>query len=148
MSDGWTPRQRWAHIAAGLQQDLKAYAALHTLMDAQFHAALRHDAAAMQEVAQRITAQAQALEQSTQQRVLHAQALLPVGAPVTMTALFAQLQAPLQQQFLRLWHQLETLVQHCKTRNVRNCQLIMEQAQIMRQVLGATNQDEAIYGPG
>lgn len=148
MSDGLSARQRWAHIAVGLQQDLAAYAALQALMDEQFHAALRHDAAAMQDVAQRITAQAQALEQSTQQRVLHAQALLPVGAPVTMTALFAQLQAPLQQQFLRLWRELEALVQRCKTRNVRNCQLILEQAQIMRQVLGASNQDEAIYGPG
>ncbi|MBQ0132431.1 MAG: flagellar export chaperone FlgN, partial [Comamonas sp.] len=65
-----------------------------------------------------------------------------------MTALFALLQAPLQQQLRNLWRQLEALVQHCKALNVRNCQLIMEQAQTMRQVLGGGNHEEGIYGPG
>lgn len=147
MSEVLSARQRWARIAQGMQQDLLAYTQLQALMGEQFHAALRHDAAAMQDVAQRITAQAQALEQSRQERVEHARALLPGGAPVSMTALFAQLQGPLQQQLLGLWRQLEALVQHCKNLNVRNCQLIMEQAQTMRQVLGATNENEAIYAP-
>lgn len=147
MSEVLSARQRWARIAQGMQQDLLAYTQLQALMGEQFHAALRHDAAAMQDVAQRITAQAQALEQSRQERVEHARALLPGGAPVSMTALFAQLQGPLQQQLLGLWRQLEALVQHCKALNARNCQLIMEQAQTMRQVLGATNENEAIYAP-
>lgn len=147
MSDVFSVRQRWAHIALGMQQDMAAYRALETMMGEQFHAALRHDAAAMQAVAQRITAQAQILEQSRQQRVAHAQALLPAGTPVTMTALFKQLQGPLQQQLHHLWRQLESLVQHCKALNVRNCQLIMEQAHTMRQVLGANPREEGIYGP-
>ena len=148
MSEGLSARQRWAHIALGMQQDVAAYGALQTMLGEQFHAALRHDAAAMQAVAQRITAQAQALEQSREQRVAHARALLPAGTPVTMTALFALLQAPLQQQLRNLWRQLEALVQHCKALNVRNCQLIMEQAQTMRHVLGGGNHEEGIYGPG
>lgn len=148
MTAVFSARQRWAHIAVGMQQDLAGYATLQRLMHEQFHAALRHDATAMQEVAQRITAQAEALELSSQQRVLHAQALLPAGVPVSMSALFAQLQAPLQQQLQALWSQLEAVVQQCKALNVRNCQLIMEQAQTMRQVLGGGSQEESIYGPG
>ena len=147
MSEVLSARQRWAHIAQGMQQDLLAYGQMHTLMQAQFHAALRHDAAEMQSVAERIAAQAQSLAQSSQQRVAHAQALLPAGQPVSMTALFALLPAALQQQLQRLWKQLEAAVQQCKALNVRNCQLIMEQAQIMRQVLGAIPADEGIYGP-
>lgn len=147
MSTGLSARQRWAHIAQGMHQDVAGYREMHTLMQAQFHAALRHDAPAMQDVAERIAAQAQSLEQSSQQRVVHARALLPVGAPVSMTAVFALLQGPLQGQLQALWQQLETSVQQCKALNVRNCQLIMEQAQIMRQVLGATTADEGIYGP-
>lgn len=147
MSDGWSVRQRWAHIAQGMQQDVVGYRHMQALMQAQFHAALRHDAPAMQEVAERITAQAQLLEQSSQQRVSHARALLPAGVPLSMSAVFALLQEPLQQQLRALWQQLETAVQQCKALNVRNCQLIMEQAQIMRQVLGATGADEGIYGP-
>lgn len=147
MSAGLSARQHWAQIAQGMQQDLVAYGQMHTLMQEQFHAALRHDAAAMESVAERIAAQAQRLEQSGQQRVAHAQALLPAGTPVTMTAVFALLSAPLRQQLQALWRRLEAAVQQCKALNVRNCQLIMEQAQIMRQVLGASAADEGIYGP-
>lgn len=148
MSEALSVRQRWAHIALGMQHDLAAYGVLQTLLREQFHAALRHDATAMQDVAQRISAQAQMLTLSSQQRVLHAQALLPAGAPVSMHALFARLQAPLQSQLQGLWSQLEAMVLECKALNVRNCQLIMEQAQTMRQVLGTSNHEEGIYGPG
>lgn len=147
MSEGLSVRQRWAHIAQGMQSDMVGYRHMQSLMQTQFHAALRHDATAMQDIAERIAAQAQLLEQSSQQRVAHAKALLPTHTPVSMTAVFALLQGPLQQQLQTLWQQLEMAVQQCKALNVRNCQLIMEQAQIMRQVLGATAADEGIYGP-
>ena len=59
---GLTERQRWADIARGMQQDLAAYAGLRDLLQTQFHAALRHDAAAMEEVARQIAAQVQQLD--------------------------------------------------------------------------------------
>ncbi|MGE8397898.1 MAG: flagellar export chaperone FlgN [Comamonas sp.] len=147
MSLGVSVRQRWVHIAQGMQQDMAGYREMQSLMQAQFHAALRHDSVAMQDVAERIAAQAQLLEQSRQQRVTHVQALLPAGTRVSMTAAFALLQDPLRRQLAALWQQLEVAVQQCKALNVRNCQLIMEQAQIMRHVLGDTAVDEGIYGP-
>ena len=140
-------RQRWAQIALGMQQDTAAYQVLQQLLHTQFHAALRHDAAGMEDVAQQITQQAQQLEQARQARVAHAQALLPQGAPVSMTALFSQLPAPLQQQMTALWRKLEAQVQACKAMNLRNCELIMAQAQTMRQVIAGGAQQEDIYGP-
>ena len=76
----------------------------------------------------------------------HVLALLPAGAPLSMEAAFALLQAPLQQQLLGLWGQLEAQVQVCKAMNQRNCQLIMEQAEVMRAVIVGNAQPE-IYAP-
>lgn len=139
-------QQRWAAIAQGMQQDLAAYGRLRELLEQQFHAALRHDAPAMAQVAQNITAQADALADSRQQRVSHARALLPAGAALSMSALFGLLKAPLQQQLQALWAQLETQVQSCKALNLRNCELIMEQADLMRTVIAGGAQAE-IYAP-
>lgn len=143
---GVTVRQRWAAIAQGMQQDMAACAGLRGLLRSQFHAALRHDAAAMEQVALQITAQVQQLDSTRLLRGEHARALLPAGAPLSMAALFAQLQPPLQQQLQSLWSQLEALVQECKALNVRNCGLIMEQADVMRTVIAGSSQPE-IYVP-
>lgn len=139
-------RQRWAAIARGMQQDLVAYTALRALLHTQFHAALRHDATAMEQVALQITAQVQQLDGARHQRSQHVQALLPAGAPLSMAALFARLQPPLQQQLQTLWEQLQAQVQECKAHNVRNCGLIMEQAEVMRTVIAGQSQPE-IYAP-
>ena len=141
-----SPRQHWAAIAQGLQQDQMACEALADLLQQQFHAALRHDAAAMQTLADAISAQVQAMEGSRLQRVAHAKALLPPTATVSMAALFSQLGAPLQQQFQALWDKLEASVQACKAANVRNCTLIMEQAEVMRSVIAGPEQG-VIYAP-
>lgn len=144
---GLTLRQRWAHIALGMQQDVASYQALQDLLRVQFHAALRHDAQAMEAVAQQITEQASQLDAARKARVEHVHALLPHGARPSMTQAIAQLQGGLQQQLLALWQQLEAQVQACKTQNVRNCQLIMEQAQTMRQVIGIEAAQDGIYAP-
>lgn len=143
-------RQLWAQIAQGMQQDLQGYESLRGLLRQQFHAALRHDAQAMQDVASQIAACAQTLQASSRVRVALAQQLLPAGVSVSMRTLFAQLKGPLQQQLLRLWERLEQLVQQCQADNVRNCGLIMEQAQLMRQVLTGQSESESagVYGPG
>ena len=130
-------RQRWGAIAQGIQQDLQAYQALRQLLKQQFHAALRHDAVLMAQLGEAIETQAAQLEQARQLRVQHAKALLPPQAALSMTALFAQLQQPLQGQLQGLWQQLEALVVDCKQLNMRNCQLIMEQAEIMREVIAS-----------
>ena len=143
-----TPRQHWAAIAQGLQADLQGYADLQALQQAQFHAALRHDGAGMERIAQQILAQAEQLEAARQQRVQHVQALLPAGAAVSMSALFAQLASPLREQMQALWDRLEAQVQHCQQLNVRNCQLILEQAELMRTVImGPAAAVPEIYAP-
>lgn len=145
---GLTTRQRWAAIAQGIQHDVQGYQALQALLGEQFHAALRHDAPAMQAVAERITAQADQLAASSRQRVQHAKALLPQGVPVSMAALFAQLPGALSQQLQKLWQQLEGQVQTCQSLNRRNGQLIMEQAETMRQVrAGGMPAEAGIYAP-
>lgn len=140
-------RQRLAQLAQGMQQDAGDYARLQDLLGAQFHAALRHDAVAMADVAQRIAAQAQCLEQRSRVRVQHAQALLPAGTALSMTAVFAQLPESLRQQLMTLWGHLQTQVADCKTLNMRNCQLIMAQADTMRAVIAGGVPAEDIYGP-
>lgn len=143
----WTPRQRWVAIAQGMQQDVSGYGALHGLLKQQFHAALRHDAAQMEALATAITTQAQQLENNRSTRVQHVQALLPPGSKVSMQAVFALLQPPLQTQLQALWAQLEAQVVACKNQNLRNCQLIMEQAEIMRSVIMGAAAAPAIYAP-
>lgn len=141
-----TARQHWAGIAQGMQQDLQAYAHLRSLLHTQFHAALRHDAPAMEQVAQQISAQVQQLEHTRQERGSHARALLPADAVLSMAAVFALVQDPLRQQLEGLWAQLEAQVQACQMLNQRNCQLIMEQAEVMRTVIAGSAQPE-IYAP-
>ena len=69
--------------------------------------------------------------------------LLPISQN---TALFSLLQPPLQQQLQALWAQLQARVQECKACNLRNCQLIMEQAEVMRSVIAGSSQPD-IYVP-
>lgn len=142
-----TQRQRWAYLALGMQQDVAAYQQLQTLLNTQFHAALRHDAAGMQAIAEQITAQAQLLEASAAQRFAHVQALLPQGAALSMQALFALMKSPLKEQFAGLWAQLEAQVTACKAMNLRNCQLIMQQAETMQHVIAGGWLQEDIYAP-
>lgn len=140
------PRQRWLALAQGLQQDLKDYAALRQLLAQQYQAALRHDAAAMQQLAQAISSLADRLHGMREQRVGHAQALLPGQGAVSMLAVIALLQPPLRAQFEQLWQRLLELVQACKQDNLRNGQLIAEQAEIMQTAVFGKAQD-LIYAP-
>lgn len=140
-------RQHWVSLAQGMQQDIQGYQSLRDLLHEQFHAALRHDAAAMEQVALCISAQAEQLAQSTQVRRTHVSTLLPGASQLSMRAAFALLKPPLQQQMQALWERLETLVQECKAMNVRNCGLIMEQAELMHQVIAGGAPAQEIYGP-
>ena len=141
-----TVRQHWAGLAQGMQQDLQAYGQLRDLLHTQFHAALRHDAPAMEQVALQITAQVQELDRTRQERSVHARALLPAGTPLSMASVFALVQAPLRSQLESMWAQLEAQVQTCQHLNQRNCQLIMEQAEVMRTVIAGSAQPD-IYAP-
>lgn len=140
-------RQRLALLAQGMQLDAADYAALQQLLTEQFHAALRHDAPAMEDVALRIAAQAQTLEQRSAVRVQHAQALLPAGQPVSMRSVFAQLPQGLRSQLMAMWTNLQAQVTACKALNMRNCQLIMQQAETMRAVIAGGIPAEDVYGP-
>ena len=63
-----------------------------------------------------------------------------------MLAVIALLQPPLRAQFEQLWQRLLELVQACKQDNLRNGQLIAEQAEIMQTAVFGKAQD-LIYAP-
>lgn len=140
-------RQHLAQLAQGMQQDAAGYEALQTLLEAQFHAALRHDAGAMEAVALRIAEQAEQLARQSDARIEHARALLPGGQKLSMTAVFAPLPQALRHQLLGMWNALQAQVTACQALNVRNCQLIMQQAETMRAVLAGGVVTEDIYAP-
>lgn len=146
-ANGLTLRQHWVSIATGMQKDLERYGELQELLRQQFHAALRHDAPAMERIAHQITAQTVLLQAARTARVQHVQALLPAGQVASMDAVLSQLKPPLQTQLRALWSRLEAQVQTCKSMNLRNGACIMEQAQLMRQVLGGGMPEEDIYAP-
>lgn len=140
-------RQRLAQLAQGMQQDADGYAALKNLLEKQFHAALSHDAMAMEAVALQIAEQAEQLARQSDARVQHARALLPVGHKLSMTAVFAGLPQALRAQLMAMWSALQAQVTTCQALNVRNCQLIMQQAETMRAVMAGGASVEGIYAP-
>lgn len=138
--------QRWSAVAQGLKHDLADYAALRDLLGEQHRAALRHDAPAMQQLAERITQLAERIEHTRRERVAHVRALLPPHASVSMSVAIALLPPALRRQFDQLWQRLVVLVQACKDDNQRNGSLIVEQAELMQSVLRGARQ-EPIYAP-
>lgn len=139
-----TPRERLAQIVRGMLEDRAGYEALRTLLESQFEAAVRHDAASLERVAEAIMAQVGTLDRNRSARVEHAAALLGAGVHPSMSELMRRLSGPAALQMTGMWSELEALVSDCKARNLRNCRLIMEQEELMRRVLTG---EEGVYAP-
>ncbi|NCT85672.1 MAG: flagellar protein FlgN [Comamonadaceae bacterium] len=131
-----------AALLRDLQADRSAYAQLRELLEAQFQAALRHQAEALQRLADEIIALVDLVEARGRQRGLLLRQLLGTQGEPRMDRLLQRLPAKAAQALGGLWTALEQQVRDCKALNQRNCQLITEQQALMRRVMGV---EEELY---
>jgi flagellar biosynthesis protein FlgN len=128
-----TRDQAVERLLDGVQDDMKACAAVRALLERQFQAALRHRGAELTALADELMPQLDAMEARRQQRVQLVRALF--GADATMDALFASLAAPQRSAASAAWDQLEQLVRDCKQATTRNGNLMAEQYSVMQRLL-------------
>ncbi|XAH22438.1 flagellar export chaperone FlgN [Xylophilus sp. GW821-FHT01B05] len=138
-------QQKLARFMQGVRADVDGYRALRSLLVAQFDAALRHETAALEDLAGSIVELTAELEARREERVALAREWAPGGAAVGMPTLLGLLPPTARDALSSWWSTLEQLVHECKAQNMRNCRLMVEQNEVMRRVL---NQEEATYAPG
>lgn len=140
-----TAREALSRLIKGVQADLGDYRALRELLDAQFEAALKHRTAVISDVAGRITQLTAQLEQRRLERVALARKLLGKKSNVTISAVAARMPRNVRTVFDQCWQTLEQQVQECKRLNQRNCELLMNQHEILRRVIQVDGGDT--YAP-
>ncbi|HEY0942961.1 MAG TPA: flagellar export chaperone FlgN [Steroidobacter sp.] len=140
-----TAREALSRLIKGVHADLGDYRTLRELLDAQFEAALKHRTAVISDVAERITQLTAQLEQRRVERLALAKVLLGKKANLTISAVAARLPANVRTAFDQWWQTLEKQVQECKRLNQRNCDLLMNQQEILRRVMQAGGGDT--YAP-
>ena len=122
-----------ADIVRGVEADRHAYRTLRGLLEEQFAAALRHDAAALATLAATITGLVGEIEGRREERVARCATL--VGTGTRMDAILPLLPEASRKAFVAAWRELEAQVRECKELNARNGRLMTEQNQIMQRVL-------------
>ena len=132
-----TVREALGRLIKGVHADLGDYRALRELLDVQFEAALKHRSAVISDIAERISALTAQLEKRRTERVALARVLVGKPSNVTISAVSARLPANARPAFDEWWQSLEKLVQECKRLNQRNCDLLMNQHEILQRVLQA-----------
>lgn len=130
-----TAREALGRLIKGVHADLGDYGTLRELLDAQFEAALKHRSAVITDIADRISALTAQLEKRRVERVALAKVLAGKQANVTISAVSARLPANARPAFDEWWRTLEQRVQECKRLNQRNCDLLMNQHEILQRVL-------------
>ncbi|PZQ03401.1 MAG: hypothetical protein DI587_00585 [Variovorax paradoxus] len=120
-----------------VQADLADYAELRALLEQQFAGALRHDALAMEPLAEALVAVVDRLDARRLFRDGLLARLSGVSAP-SVPALLAQWPAAQRAAVQALWDRLERAVQDCKALNLRNARLLTEQHQLLTRVLHGT----------
>lgn len=130
-----TVREALGRLIKGVHADLGDYRALRELLDVQFEAALKHRSAVITDIADRISALTAQLDKRRIERVALAKILAGKQGNVTISAVSARLPANARPAFDEWWQTLEKLVQECKRLNQRNCDLVMNQHEILQRVL-------------
>jgi flagella synthesis protein FlgN len=127
-----------SRIFAGMRADVHDYRRLRDLLEAQFGAALQHRTVEIGEIVERLTELTAVLEERRRERVEQA-GLLAAGSTsrVTIASVAQSLQGKSRATFDACWTALEASVQECKALNLRNCQFLMDQRDIMQRVLNA-----------
>lgn len=120
-------------LMRGVGEDVRDYRALIAVLEEQFSIAIRHDAAELQVLNERIDALVHRLEGRCVERVTMVHAMHGKGA--RMSTVIAAL-PPTRQKLLETgWSSLEALVHRCKELNLRNCRLMTDQHDVMRRVM-------------
>ena len=130
-----TLREALGRLIKGVHADLGDYRTLRELLDVQFDAALKHRSAVISDIADRISALTAQLDKRRAERVALAKMLVGKQSSVTISAVSARLPANARPAFDEWWQTLEQLVQECKRLNQRNCDLLMNQHEILQRVL-------------
>ena len=128
-------KQACRQLFATLQADLADYPRLMESLEAQFHAALAHDAAGLEACAADISALCARLEQSRRLRLGLVKALLPSAEEPTMAGALAVLPPAVREQGEARWQSLSGLIVASRERNLRNGQLLQQQRVLLRRVL-------------
>jgi len=140
---GITRQEAVRRVLQGMTDDRVGYAALQTLLEEQFQAALQHQSTRLTALADQVIAAVEPLDARRRQRVSLVTALL--GPQGDMPQLFALLQEDARATAGRDWVALEQMVLECKRLNARNSDLLTEQYSIMQRVLHG---EEDTYAPG
>lgn len=126
----------------GVNLDLSGAATIHTLLEKQFEAAVRHRSAELTALADGLAPLLEAMEARRVQRLQLVRALL--GPQATMEQYIASLAPAARVVFQAAWSELETIVRACKETTTRNGQLLAEQFSVMQRVLHG---EDDIYAP-
>lgn len=137
-----TRQQANALLLEGVQRDLAESATIHTLLEKQFEAAVRHRSAELTALADGLAPLLEAMEARRQQRLQLVRALL--GPDATMAHYSASLDTAARATFDAAWTELETIVRSCKEATTRNSQLLAEQYSVMQRVLHG---EDEVYAP-
>jgi flagella synthesis protein FlgN len=129
------PRAAVERLLGDVRADLHDHAELQALLDQQFEAALRHDAAALEPVATRILALVEQLDARRQLRDALVSRLSGHDGPPSVHTLLGQWPAAQRPQLQALWAHLEQAVQDSKNRNLRNARLMTEQQAMLIRVM-------------
>lgn len=128
-------RQAYRQLFDTVAADLSAYPQLAARLEAQFEAALRHDAAGLQDSASEIAALCARLERSRRQRAGLLRVLLPTGEPLSMASALAVLPPALRERADAMWQSLRGWIAECRERNRRNGELLTQRRELLRRVL-------------
>jgi flagella synthesis protein FlgN len=131
-----------ATIVRGVEIDTDAYGRLEALLERQFAAALRHDAAALSELAVQITALVAEIDARRVERETICATLAGQGA--RLSGILPLLPELSRQAFVTAWSALEEQIVECKRLNVRNGRLLTEQHTLMQRLLRG---DADTYAP-
>lgn len=137
-----TRKESLTCLMRGVAEDLNDYRALNALLEEQFDAALRYDAAKLGVLAERIMELVVTLDSRRLQRVSLVADLAGDGAAISDT--FPMMNSMARTALESGWKMLENLVRESKQKNERNCKLLMDQHGIMERVLHG---EDTIYAP-
>ena len=137
-----TRQQAVAALINGVEQDLDAAQSIHSLLERQFQAALRHQGAELGALAEELTPALDAMEARRKQRVALVRALH--GPDGTMAGFIAAQPEPGRARLASAWTELERLVVACKGATTRNGNLLAEQFTVMQRVL---HNSDGTYAP-
>lgn len=139
-----TRQQALQRVADGITADLGDYGRLRTLLADQFDAVVRHDSGRVAGIGEAIAALASEIDRRRAERVDLSSRLSGAKGADAMQRVFELLPAAARSRIEGSWKLLEVLVRECKAMNLRNCDLLMNQYEIMQRVL---NNEADTYAP-